>query len=168
MIAAGYMAKKVANDLFSVSGCISGHFCDYIQAWKHNGFWLFDSPELIAEVAAARSVDMAGMRLFYYELYEKQFDEARRAWQPFGPEAAFRTEVEPPASRRLEGFDVVTFSCQTSPECSPLSCNGLAQSIAVNEHCLLPSLEEAVRLVESGAFDRSEPGPFRILAVYSC
>jgi hypothetical protein len=48
-----------------------------------------------------------------------------------------------------------------------LSCNGLAAEIETNQHCLLRSLEEAQQLLESGRFDNSEPGPFRILAVYS-
>jgi hypothetical protein len=63
---------------------------------------------------------------------------------------------------------VVSFNVQTSPECSPLSCNSLAESIEVNEHCLLPSLEIAKQLLESGAFTDSEPGPFRVFGVYSC
>jgi len=179
MVPAGYMAKKVKSQpdclradglkqLYSVSGCISEYFCDYIPHWKHNGFWLFDSPAEITAVAAAESLNMSEQRIFYYEVYEKQFDEQRKIWQPFQADKSFKTEVSAPKAKKFEGFDVVTFSVQTSPECSPLSCNGLAESIPVNAHCLLPSLEEAIRLVESGAFDNSEPGPFRIFAVYSC
>jgi hypothetical protein len=55
---------------------------------------------------------------------------------------------------------------RTSPECSPLSCNSLATGIVVNRHCLFDSFEQAVRALEAGAFDNSEPGPFRIFAVY--
>ena len=179
MVPAGYMAKKVKSqpdwlksdgleELYSISGCISEYFCDYIPHWKHNGFWLFDSPAEITAVAAAESLNMSEQRIFYYELYENQFDEQRKIWQPFQADKSFKTEVSAPKSKKLEGFDVVTFSVQTSPECSPLSCNRLAESIPVNVHCLLPSLEEAIGLVESGAFDNSEPGPLRIFAVYSC
>lgn len=70
------------------------------------------------------------------------------------------------ARKQLLGFDVVSFDAQTTPECSPLSCNNLAESIDVNEHCLLPSFESAKQLLESGTFDNSEPGPFRVFAVY--
>ena len=104
--------------------------------------------------------------LFYYELYEQQFDDQAATWQSIEPEAAFRTEVVVPQIKRLLGFDVVTYSVQTSPECSPLSCNNLAERIEVNENCLLPSLDEAIRLLESGGFANSEPGPFRLIAVY--
>jgi hypothetical protein len=179
MIPAGYMAKKVENhphwikagnvaDIYSVSGCVSEYFCDYIQHWKHNGYWLFDDPERIAEVAKAASVDLTGHRFFYYEVHENQFDEVLGAWVPFGPEQSFKTSVSVPRERKLEGYDVVSFVAGTNPECSPLSCNGLAQTIPVNEHCLLASLEEAKRLIEGKAFLNSEPGPYRIFAVYSC
>ena len=57
MFPAGYMAKRVAarpdwlpaarvSSIYSVSGCISKDFTDYIKFWKHNGYWLFDSPDL--------------------------------------------------------------------------------------------------------------------------
>jgi hypothetical protein len=69
MVPAGYMAKKVESppdwlkseglwDLYSVSGCISKYFCDYTPHWKHNGFWLFDSPAEITAVAAAEFLNM--------------------------------------------------------------------------------------------------------------
>lgn len=175
---AGFMAKKIAThpqwlkargvlDLYSVSGCLSEYFCDYVHHWKHNGFWLFDSPARIAEIAAAESMDLSGQKIFYYEIYEQEFDSDLKQWRPFEPEKSFATNVAVPESKRLEGFDVVTFSAGTSPECSPLSCNRLAEKIPVNPHCLLTSLEEAVRLLEAGAFDHAEPGPYRVFAVYS-
>ena len=179
MIEAGYMAKKVPSrpdwikapgvvDVCSVSYCISEAFCDYIGHWKHNGYWFFDSPPVIREIASAHSIDLSAYRLFYYEVYKLQFDEERRVWQRFEADRAFTTQVEVPAWKQLLGFDVVSFDAQTAPECSPLSCNNLAESIAVNEHCLLPSFESARQLLESGTFTGSEPGPFRVFAVYSC
>jgi len=44
----------------SVSGHISDNFAAYIPYWKHNGYWLFDSPEIINEVARHNSVDLEG------------------------------------------------------------------------------------------------------------
>jgi hypothetical protein len=178
MIAAGYMAKKVsprpdwikaraALHVRSVSNCISNAFCDYIKHWKHNGYWFYDSPAALRKVAGAASAELADTELFYYEVHEAQFDEEERIWSPFEPENDFATRVEVPPSSRLLGFDVVTFSVQTSPECSPLSCNNLAESIEVNRHCLLESFDRAQDLLENGAFDDSEPGPFRIFAVHA-
>ena len=53
-----------------------------------------------------------------------------------------------------------------APECSGLSCNSIAQHVEVNEHGLFASLEKAKAALERGFFDRSEPGPFRIFAIY--
>jgi hypothetical protein len=57
MIPVGYMFKKVmqrpdwlnadgVDDIYSLSGCTSEYFTDYIDYWKHNGYWLFNSPIL--------------------------------------------------------------------------------------------------------------------------
>lgn len=178
MTPAGYMAKKVVmrpewikaptvHDLYSVSGCISEYFTDYIRHWKHNGYWLFDSAAAIESLAAEHSISLADCKVFYYEVYEQEFDDEQEKWQPFGSDSAFKTSVVVPRSKQLEGFDVVTFSVHTSPECSPLSCNGLAEDLETNGHCLFKTFEEAKAHVEGGHFDNSEPGPFRIFAVYS-
>ena len=178
MVPADYLAKKVESrpqwiksdrveDIYSVSGCVSRNFCDYISLWKHNGWWLFDTPEKIAQVAEIKHVDLSEYKIFYYEIYEKQFDDKTAAWELFEPEKSLETKVVPPSNRSLAGYDVVSFFARTSPECSPLSCNSLAETIPVNAHCLIPSLDEAIRLVEAGAFENSEPGPYRIFAVYT-
>src|SRR6185503_10722544 len=81
MIPVGYMAKRVTarpawldaervKDVYSVSGCVSKNFADYISYWKHNGYWFFDSPELIVDVARDHSVDLEGTTLFFYEAHE--------------------------------------------------------------------------------------------------
>jgi hypothetical protein len=176
MIPVGYMAKQVSDkpgslnapsnfDVYSVSSCINDYFADYIHFWKHNGYWLFDSPEIIQAVARENSIDMNGTRLFYYEAHELQFDGQN--WKTFAPESSIPTDVKPPPQKTLEGFDVVTFSVGRSPECSPLSCNGLAEEIPTNGHCLLESFEEAEAYLNAGRFVECESGPYRILAVYS-
>jgi hypothetical protein len=76
MMPAGYIAKLVLTkpdwlpadqvaDIYSVSGCTSSMFGDYIDYWKHNGFWLFDSPKIIQNIARENSIDLAGTTLFY-------------------------------------------------------------------------------------------------------
>jgi hypothetical protein len=175
MTPAGYMAKRVKTpvgfhadgvlDVYSVSGCVNDDFADYIQYWKHNGFWLFDSPEIIQAVAEDNHIQLEGASLFYYEVYEKEFDG--KNWLPHQPGASVPTNVLVPSEKTLEGFDVVTFFAHNSPECSPLSCNGLAGEMHTNEHCLLDSFEDAHAKVNAGAFNQAEPGPYRIFAVYS-
>ncbi|GHT15097.1 hypothetical protein FACS1894170_12570 [Planctomycetales bacterium] len=80
------MSKKVARrmpdmvdylpedkeDVYSVSSCISDDFMDYIDYWKHNGYWFFDSPKIIDELAQLEDIDLSGNTLFYYEAF---FDE---------------------------------------------------------------------------------------------
>jgi hypothetical protein len=177
MIAAGYMGKVVAprpqwvqadnvTRIYSVSNCVSHAFCNYINHWKHNGYWFFDSPSAIREIAKSDSTAAKQYEVLYYELFELQFDEGREIWEPFQPEPSFRTEVRMPEYLDILGFDVVSYSVKTSPECSPLSCNNLVEKIKVNKCCLLSTLDEAKKLLESGAFTGSEPGPFRIAAVY--
>jgi hypothetical protein len=74
--------------------------------------------------------------------------------------------VEKPSKAKVVGHDVATFSVRNIPECSPLSRNSLATEIAVNRHCLFDTLDQAVEALEAGKFDDSEPGPFRVFAVY--
>ena len=175
MIPAGYMAKRVQEpkgfhidgiaDVCSVSDCVNDNFADYIQYWKHNGYWLFDSPQIIRTVAQEHSLQLEGTLLFYYEVYEMEFDG--KSWSSYQAESSFPTNVIPPQEKVLEGFDVVTFYAKNAPECSPLSCNGMAEEIRTNRHCLLESFTEAYDQLNSGAFNNAEPGPYRIFAVYS-
>lgn len=178
MIPIGYLYKRVATrpdwirapqveDIYSLSGCVSEVFADYIQYWRHNGYWLFDSPRVIEHLAAENGISLQDLQLFFYEAYELEYNDATERWEPFSPEASFGTNVQRPERCRLEGFDVTTFTLHTSPECSPLSCNSLAQTIRTNRHCLFDTFEEARTAVETRAFENSEPGPYRITAVYS-
>lgn len=185
MTPAGYMAKKVlrkaewlkatpdwfkeigVDDVYSVSGHMSKDFADYVPLWGHNGYWLFNSVESIKSLATKHSIDLTGCQFLFYEVYELEFDDKGKQWRRFEPEESFPTDVQIPDRKQLDGYDVVTFSVGTSPECSPLSCNNLAGKVPVNCHFLLQSFDEAKQLVETGAFDNSEPGPYRVFAVYS-
>ena len=176
MIPVGYMAKRVCErpeflhapvvvDIYSVSSCVSDYFADYINSWKHNGYWLFDSPEIIQTVAKENSIDLNGAELFYYEAHELQFDG--QVWRTFAPEPSFPLNVKRLPQKKLKGFDVVTFQGGNAPQHSPLSCNSLAEKIPTNSHCLLDSFEVAESHLNSGGFAGGEPGPYRIFAVYS-
>lgn len=178
MIPVGYMLKiispktdwlKVANviDIYSVSSCISPDFADYINFWKHNGWWMFDDQKIILEICKNEKIKISNSKMFYYEVYEYEYDCSTKLWQKLKPESAFETNVTLPDKKKLEGYDVVNFWARTSPECSALSCNLIAQDVPVNRHCLLHTLDDAKRHLEDGKFDNAEPGPYRIFAVYS-
>lgn len=147
MIPIGYMAKRIRA--------------------RPESYWLFDSPQIMVELAQRDSIDLTGTRLFFYEAHELEFDDSASTWALFHPEPSFETRVIPPSQKSLEGYDVVTFSARTSPECSPLSCCSLAAEVETNSHCLLPSFERAKQLLEEGRFRNTEPGPHRVIAVYS-
>jgi hypothetical protein len=176
MIPVGYLAKRSCKkpeafglpdviDVYSVGSCVNDDFADYVDYWKHNGYWLFDSPEIIRTVARENSIDLEGATLFYYEAHEMEFTGT--VWGPFLAEPSFHTDIIQPPHKTLEGFDVVTFSAGNAPEHSPLSCNGLAKELQTNSHCLLESFDEAKTSLSVGKFKGCEPGPYRIFAVYS-
>jgi hypothetical protein len=178
MIPAGYMYKTVARrpewlgaksvlEIYSVSSCVSEDFCDFTDYWKHNGYWFFNSPSVMQEIAVEVGVDVALCKLFYYQVYEFEFDQTTKTWKDFAPEASFATDVVVPDKMALQGFDVATFLCGNSPECSPLSCNSLATEIPVNRFCLFDTFDEAKTSIDVGRFGNSERGPLRIFAVYS-
>ena len=98
MIDLGYMAKRImirpdwlevpsVRDIYSVCNCMSEDFCDYVLHWKHNGFWFFDSPELIRAVAAESDVCHSDTALLFFQGYDLQFDADRNAWTDY----AFRS-----------------------------------------------------------------------------
>ena len=154
-------------DVYSLSSHVSEDFVDYINYWRHNGYWLFDSPATIHALAEEHSIPLDGLKLFYFEAHDLQYDDASGVWVTFEADSSFETQIQPPGTCTLEGFDVVTFSMGASPECSPLSCNCVATQVATNTHCLFPTFEAAIRAIEEGCFKNTEPGPYRVVGVYS-
>lgn len=148
-----------------MSGCVSKYFADYVDYWKHNGYWFFDSSEIIKDIAKENLIQLEGTSLFYYEAYEMEFDGER--WHPYASEPSIPTNVVAPSHKRLEGFDAVTFWARSTPECSPLSCNSVAEGVHTNAHCLFDSFDDAKKHLDKGSFKNAEPGPYRIFAVYS-
>jgi len=177
MIALGYMLKQVVRPpvwmdvcavqhVCSVSDCVSPDFMNYIPAWRHNGWWFFNDLATPWAMAIEAGLDTEALTPFYYEAFEQEFDLDLGAWAPISPEPSFETHVASPADWILLGFDVVTYSVHTSPECSPLSCNNLAAGVGANAHCLFDSFEAACGAIEDGRITHAEPGPFRILSVH--
>ncbi len=73
-----WLKANEVQDIYSVSGCISKDFADYIKFWKHNDYWLFDSPNVIEQLAREQSIDLTGTTMFYYEVHEQEFDDAKK------------------------------------------------------------------------------------------
>ena len=75
MLPVGYLFKHVAlrpewikashvEDIYSLASCISDNFADYINYWRHNGYWLFDSPTIIEVLAENNGIDLTGCTPF--------------------------------------------------------------------------------------------------------
>jgi hypothetical protein len=152
VIPAGYMLKTAipppewfspesagrVDEVCSLSNCVVTDFTDAFQTWRHNGWWLYDSPVVIDEVVREQAIETQGMSLFYYELYEQELaDDGWRAFEPNG----FPIDVVAPKVKTLIGFDVTTHFVLQGPECSPLSCTNMAGELKANRHCLFDTFE---------------------------
>lgn len=76
MIPIGYMLKTIVprpdwiaaqtvERVCFVSGCVSEDFMEFIPLWRHNGWWMFDSPEILRDLAEANQIDIASMTLLF-------------------------------------------------------------------------------------------------------
>jgi hypothetical protein len=175
MIQAGYMYKKIVmrpewlgcqnvDKIYSVSGCTSNDFTNYIPYWKHNKYWFFNNPEDMDRILQVEKITDE-FELLFYELYEKEFDEEEQTWEEITGEDSFGYDVKKPAQKDFLGYDIVSYSVGTTHECSPLSCNWLCREVEVNEYCLLDDFDQALKVTESLSENKVEPGPYRIIAV---
>ncbi|BDC48463.1 hypothetical protein F183_A07790 [Bryobacterales bacterium F-183] len=148
----------------SVSACINGPSREWIHLWKHNDWGYYDTPA-VAWTIVNELPDAADFRLFAYSLLLAYFD----------PEGSHPIELAPgePPAEPLDasfctiGFDVVSRSISSYFECSPLSCNGMANEVAeINEHCLLATQEAAVAFAHRCAKEQPEPGRYYVLQVF--
>jgi hypothetical protein len=173
MIFAGYFARRIeprpdllnasgVREICSVSECISSGAEGWISAWRHNGFGWFNT---IAEaLAVVPDGQRAGFRLFAYRIHREVFRGSQRTALSVPDDV--QPEPLPDAFRSL-GFDSASKSSEQglSLECSPLSCNGLASELPVNEHCLFPTLEAALAGAERFAVEQPEPGEYYVVEV---
>jgi len=173
MILAGYFARRIASkpdalqapgvrEICSVSECISSGADGWISAWRHNRLGWFNS---VDDAISALPADQRGaFRLFAYRMRPEIFRSRTRM--------AFTLpdDVDPeplPAGFHSIGFDSASRSSwdSLSLECSPLSCNGLAVALPVNEHCLFPTLDAAIAGAERFAAEQPEPGDYYVVEV---
>lgn len=147
-------------DICSASSCLSKGPEDWIDHWKHNEMWLFDTP---AEAWDAVPVsERAAFHLYGYEMFPVKF--TKRGQEPFTPPSS---DIEPlsPAFELL-GYDAVSRSYDNKFECSPLSCNYMAKEISTNPHCLFADAETALRNAAKFGIEEPEPGPYYAVAVW--
>lgn len=165
----GYFPKRIAavpewlhgsaaEEVCSVSECVSPGPRGWIDHWLHNRYGCFDSTEKAWEVVPDGSTEYA---IFAWRLVPLLFTDGRS-----GAFAVFAPEVEPlPPTYRSLGFDVVSRSVSDFFECSPLSCNAMALEVTVNRHCLVEDLEAALVLASRFSVEEPEPGSYQVVEV---
>jgi len=171
----GYFMKRTTREkdwtlpanvleICSVSDCMNPSPPEWMDRWVHNDLGFFntirDARSMIADdPAQATSPD--GYQLFAFRLLPIRFEKEHRSLLTL---PSLEIESLPTEFVSL-GFDVVSKSVSAFFECSPLSCNALAEDIRVNEHCLVDTLAEAERLAVRCALEEPEPGPYYVMEV---
>ena len=167
----GYFPKQLCSppdrlkvrgiaEIASVSLCISGGPEGWDEAWNHNEWGFFANPHVAW--SAVPDGGQADYWLYAYALYPIEYCEGAEEPMEFdGPEVtAVGSEYE------FLGYDVVSRSGGSFFECSPLSCNMLAEEIETNRYCLFSDLSAARELALSADEDGCEPGPYHVLQVW--
>ena len=173
MIDAGYFAKQIAatpewlhvsavQEICSASDCVSYAPDDWVDYWLHNEFGWFNQAR--DALAVVRPDQKAAFRLFAYRIYPQLFRAGKRH------ELVMPLDVHPdpiPASFTSLGFDSVNKSMPSvlGFECSPLSCNSMADEMAVNQYCLFDSLEAAIAGAIRFSVEQPEPGDYYVVEV---
>jgi hypothetical protein len=145
-------------EICSVSPCIALPPDGWIEHWTHNDWFVYNSPD---EARRVTTNDLEGeFAIYAYRLLPVAFDDDVQPLEITVSPTPLTEEFE-----RL-GFDVASRDMTPMFECSPLSCNGMAANVPVNEYCLLSSLEEAKKFARRCAKEQPEPGTYFVIEVW--
>jgi len=157
-VPAGWSASTHVTEVCSVSDCVNSAPSGWIDHWLHNE-WGFFNTRMDARLVVPSGAD--GFTLFAYRLLPSRFLHGQTERLEIK-----ELPVEPLAAAFVSlGFDVVNKVVSAYFECSPLSCNYMADEVAVNDFCLVENLEQAVQLAERFSSEEPEPGPYYVLEV---
>lgn len=168
----GYFPKQTAKkpdwldvphvaEVCSVSECVSSGPDGWIDQWRHNALWAYDSPELAWSVVPAGRE--AEFDLYAWRIFPVRFEGGQE-----NPVEMPALSVEPLSSAFVRlGFDAVSRRhLDSNFECSPLSCNHMAKEVAVNHYCLLETEIEGFRVACDFSRTEPEPGPYYLVEVW--
>ena len=167
--------------------CSLGHYHgggpkNWVDQWRHNEMWLYDSEEIaLAVIADAIDIHIeqdsqrnlpwrvgltrergTGFDLYAYKLFPVRFTEGQQEVLELP-----RLEVTPlPNDYRRLGYDAVNKTCCAHFECSPLFCNGMAVEIPVNRYCLIDEPERAFEVGRYFSVRKPEPGSYFVVEVW--
>lgn len=171
----GYCAKRslkapfAEREIASVSDCLSKRADKWVERWDFNRatFWNTESEAW----ACVPDKSKAEFRIFACGILPLLFDtsgiEKQVTIDQLFPADMPELPSALPPYRRL-GYDVVERDVATGMlgfGCSPLSCNGMAESIRVNESCLIDDVETALAAARRFGIEQPEPGPYVIVEV---
>jgi hypothetical protein len=167
----GYIAKKtvrpapwlegtVVEEICSVSNCISKP----ADGWDDELEW-WDLAYHLNPERADRSIpqgERENYDLYAYRIYPVVFTDGKRT-----PFSVSKWDVVPltESFERL-GIDVVSRYGGNVLEHSPLSCNGMATKVAINRHCLVDELDQALEIPALFEAGKAEPGPYHLVEVW--
>lgn len=155
-----WLKAAVVEEICSVSDCISKGPDGWIDHWRHNDLWVYDTAEIARSViptAERREFDM-----YAYRMLPVQFTQGSR--RPFEIPSLHVQPVD--SSYEPLGWDIVSRSAGNSFECSPLSCNHMAEKVTANRYCLLDDLETLLRLAGEFETGGCEPRPYYVVEVW--
>lgn len=159
-----WFKNPAVEEICSVSTCIAKGPEGWIDRWKHDTtWWLFPTEAAAWEVVGDERSRFA---LYAYRLFPVVFDGDGE--NPIPVESAAQGGLD---GFEFLGYDMVSRSCGTNFECSPLSCNNGCEQYPVNRCCLIESLEEAWRITREIARSAKEKGdwetgPYYLLEVH--
>jgi hypothetical protein len=182
----GYCAKEIwvptegwcrntwgahVSEIASVGACLSDRAPNWVDRWDFNRSTCWNDESLALAVVPAER--LPHFRLYCYRMLPILFGASGE------PKSVSIDEVftdglpglpdEPNLSiYRTLGYDIVEAPWIPSVlgfGCSPLSCNGMAEEIAVNRYCLLDDLDNAFAIAKRFGAEQPEPGPYVIVEV---
>ena len=165
----GYCAKRSFKGVASVSECLSKRPDQWVERWDFNRATCWNTE---AEAwASVPDESKPEFKVVAYRILPVLFDtsgveKAITIDQLFPADMPELPSATPPYPQL--GYDVVERDVSTGMlgfGCSPLSCNGMAESITVNEFCLIDDMETALATARRFGVEQPEPGPYVIVEV---
>ena len=157
------------REIASVSECIVKRPNDWVKRWDFNRatFWNTEAEAW----ACVPDESKSDFKVFAYRILPLLFDTSGIE-QPLMIDQLFPGDMPAlpsatPLYQRL-GYDVVERDVATGMlgfGCSPLSCNGMAESVPVNEFCLIDDMETALAAARRFGVEQPEPGAYVIVEV---
>lgn len=158
---AEFPAPVPVEEICSVSTCIAGTPNTLMSEVPFNEYGGYDT---LASAWLAVAPDLRQQfDLYAYRLAPALFRDGQQEFLEV-PE----NNLEPlPCTFACLGYDAVelthSYYCWG---CSPLSCNDMAEKVAVNRYCLVTTEQEGMDMARAFSVSKPEPGPYCLVEVW--